>query len=261
MNDNESKEQAYHFNGSYTKENLDEILKELGKEFRKLNGNKMPAEIILVGGAAVVAGYGFRDRTSDIDAFIQASSAMNMAITRVAEKYDMPKDWMNQDFRKTDSYSPEIVLHSTPYKTFSNVMHVRTLPSAYIVAMKLASLRPYKYDFSDVIGIIKESGIEKKAVIDAVSDLYGGFDHLAKKDAARKLLDEIYESNDLEELYLRYRDDEVENFKILKGINDDYPELLNTDNVENILSAARKKLAAQKKDTGDPAQPSLPKSP
>jgi hypothetical protein len=35
-----------------TRENLDEYLKELAKEFRKLNGTKMPAEIILIGGAA-----------------------------------------------------------------------------------------------------------------------------------------------------------------------------------------------------------------
>jgi len=43
----------------FTKENLNTYLKELGKEFRKLNGKKMPAEIILIGGAAILASYGF----------------------------------------------------------------------------------------------------------------------------------------------------------------------------------------------------------
>lgn len=38
----------------FTKENLDSYLKELAKEFRKINGNKMPAEIILIGGASVL---------------------------------------------------------------------------------------------------------------------------------------------------------------------------------------------------------------
>ena len=37
----------------FTRENLDSYLKELAKEFRKLNGNKMPAEIILIGGASI----------------------------------------------------------------------------------------------------------------------------------------------------------------------------------------------------------------
>lgn len=49
-------------------------LKELAKEFRKHNGKKTPAEIILVGGAAVLANYGFREMTTDIDALIVASS-------------------------------------------------------------------------------------------------------------------------------------------------------------------------------------------
>jgi len=39
----------------FTRENLDAYLKELAKEFRKLNGSAMPAEIILIGGAAILA--------------------------------------------------------------------------------------------------------------------------------------------------------------------------------------------------------------
>ena len=58
----------------FTKKNLDGYLKELGKEFRKLNGTKMPAEVILIGGASVVINYGFREMTYDMDAIIQASS-------------------------------------------------------------------------------------------------------------------------------------------------------------------------------------------
>ena len=38
----------------FTKENIDGYLMKLAKCFRKLNGNKTPAEIILVGGAAVM---------------------------------------------------------------------------------------------------------------------------------------------------------------------------------------------------------------
>ena len=46
---------------SFTKENLDSYLKELAKEYRKLNGKTMPAEIILIGGPSVLANYGFRN--------------------------------------------------------------------------------------------------------------------------------------------------------------------------------------------------------
>lgn len=63
---------------SFNKENLDVYLKELAKEFRKQNGKTMPAEIILIGGASVLANYGFRDMTYDMDAVIVASSAMKL---------------------------------------------------------------------------------------------------------------------------------------------------------------------------------------
>lgn len=63
----------------FSRENLDTYLKELAKEFRKLNGKTMPAEIILIGGASILANYGFREMTYDIDAVVSASSAMKDA--------------------------------------------------------------------------------------------------------------------------------------------------------------------------------------
>ena len=52
----------------FTKENLNTYLKELGKEYKKINEKSMPAEIILIGGAAILASYGFREMTTDVDA-------------------------------------------------------------------------------------------------------------------------------------------------------------------------------------------------
>lgn len=39
-----------------------------------------PAEIVLVGDAAILVNYGFREMTYDIDAVITASSAMKGAV-------------------------------------------------------------------------------------------------------------------------------------------------------------------------------------
>ncbi|MFT9055951.1 MAG: DUF6036 family nucleotidyltransferase [Ethanoligenens sp.] len=89
----------------FTRENLDMYLKELAKDFRRLNGKTMPAEIILIGGAAILANYGFREMTSDIDAVILASSAMKEAINRVGDRLGLPNGWLNTDFRTTRSYS------------------------------------------------------------------------------------------------------------------------------------------------------------
>ena len=41
----------------FTKENLNQYLKELAKEYRKRSGKNTPAEIILIGGASVVINF------------------------------------------------------------------------------------------------------------------------------------------------------------------------------------------------------------
>ena len=225
----------------YSKENLDDALKQLGKEFRRLNGTKIPAEIILVGGAAIVAKYGFRSSTTDIDAIIQASSSMKEAINRVGDANGYSNGWLNQDFKNTDSYSPKIVQYSIPYRTFSNILHVRTLPPEYIAAMKLASLREYKYDKSDIIGIVLETGIRQDQIVSAINDLYGSIKNLRNCDQAAGFLDQIYSNKDLKELYENIREEEQDGYRYIKEIDDKYEGLLNQTNANDIIRMARQK--------------------
>lgn len=102
----------------FTKENLDTYLKELAKAFRKRNGTAMPAEIILVGGAAVLANYGFRAMTTDIDAIIHAASSMKDAINEVGNRHDLPAGWLNTEFVQTGSFSPKLAEYSVYYRHF-----------------------------------------------------------------------------------------------------------------------------------------------
>ena len=74
----------------FTKESIDLYLKEVAKEYRKQAGKKMPAELVLIGGASVLINYGFRNMTTDIDALIQAASAIKEAINRVGDRYGLP---------------------------------------------------------------------------------------------------------------------------------------------------------------------------
>ena len=153
----------------FTKDNLDNCLRALGKEFRRLNGKSMPAEIILIGGAAVLANYGFRDMTYDIDAVIQAASSMKDAINTVGDSLGLPNGWLNSDFTRTKSYSPKLSQYSVYYKTFSNVLTVRTISGEYLVAMKLMSGRQYKNDISDIIGILHEQKEQEKPIVMSIS--------------------------------------------------------------------------------------------
>lgn len=229
---------------SFTKDNLDGYLKELSREFRKMNGTRMPAEIILIGGAAVLINYGFREMTYDIDAIIQASSSMKDAINHVGDRMGLPDGWLNTDFMKTTSYTPKLIQYSRYYKTFSNVLRIRTISAEYLVVMKLMAGRQYKNDLSDVAGILleqKNAGkeISFESVKRAAGELYGGYDNLP--ETSRTFIEAAYQNANLAELYTKIREEEKQNKNILLEFEDDYPEVLNGDNLAEILKAAKAK--------------------
>lgn len=222
----------------FTKENLDTYLKELAKEFRRINGKTVPAEIILIGGAAILVNYGFRDMTTDVDAIIHATSSMKDAINHVGDKYELPNGWLNTDFMRTGSYSPKLNEFSVYYRTFANVLEVRTIASEYLIAMKLRSGRKYKNDLSDIIGILAEH--EKKgepitieAINIAIKNLYGGWDDFPV-DSKRFIEDAIRNGN-YEEVYLSTNAEEKHSKEILIGFEKEYPGVTNESNIHDIL--------------------------
>lgn len=227
-----------------TKENLDFYLKELAKELRKRGGAKMPAEIILVGGASVIINYGFREMTMDIDAVIMASSCMKEAINAVGDRFNLPNGWINDDFKKTDSYSPRLPLHSEYYREYSHVLTVRTVKAEYLVAMKLVSGRRYKKDLSDIIGILYEqekqsSPLDFDKINRAVIELYGSWDRV--DDYSRAVLDEALKSRNLAGLFEAQMKEENAAKETVAEIEEKYPGTVNGDNINKIIEMARRK--------------------
>ena len=228
----------------FTKENLDSYLRELAKEFRKKNGNKMSAEIILIGGASILINYGFREMTYDMDAIIKSSGAMKEAINTVGDRLELPVGWLNTDFANTKSYTPRLVEYSKYYKTFANILQVGTVSAEYLVAMKLMAGRQYKNDLSDIVGILIEQEERKKplsfeVIQKAIVDLYDSYDKVPED--SRVFMEAIYNKEDLHDFYRQCREIEQENKDTLVGFQENYPGVLNGDNLADVLKAARAK--------------------
>ena len=228
----------------FTKDNIDSCLKELAKEYRRLNGRKIPAEIILVGGASVLINYGFRDVTNDIDAIIFAASAMKEAIRNVGDRLGLPYGWLNSDFKNTNSYSDKLPEFSVYYKTFSNVLTIRTVSAEYLIAMKLVSGRQYKYDLSDIAGILLEhqkagNPISRDKIDRAVTDIYGSAAQLPP--ASVSFLDKAFAQKDYEQSYFEIRGSETQAMSVLEDFDRAYPNKLKTENIADIIDRAKKK--------------------
>ncbi|MCD7894783.1 MAG: DUF6036 family nucleotidyltransferase [Erysipelotrichaceae bacterium] len=160
-----------------TKETANQILKEFSKELRKTTG-KADVDIIIVGGGSILLNYNFRTMTDDFDIIkphklLDISSAKN----KIKDKYNLSNDWFNDDFLKTDSYTPRLLEHCDYYCTYSNHIHFYTIKDEYLIAMKLKSSRNYKRDISDIIGILNENPyITFDKIVKAYNQLYDEMD-------------------------------------------------------------------------------------
>lgn len=236
----------------FTKENLDMYLKELAKEIRKNNRSAIVTEIILIGGAAILANYGFREMTTDIDAVFRAAFSLKDIINRVGDKFNLPNGWLNTEFVKTGSYSPRLVEISKHYKTFANVLEVRTVSAEYLIAMKLRAGRKYKNDLSDIIGILSEHEkmgipITLNQIDTAVQKLYDGWQDIPTD--VRKFIEEVIRNGDYSEIYSAVRDSEKESKNILIRFEKDYPNVTNEENVDKILENMKAKRAESTKES------------
>ena len=224
----------------FTKENLDRYLNELSKEYKKLGGRKVPVDIVLIGGAAVIENYGFRDMTTDVDAIVPAASIMKDAIGRVGSRFGLPEDWLNADFIRTDSYSPGLYAHSVHYRTFSQVLHVRMVTGEYLIAMKLRAGRQYKNDLSDIVGILAEheqkgTPIDFEMIDRAVIELYGGWERFPEHSLT--FIRSILEAGNYAQIYKEIRENERDAHNVVLELEEAYHGEIREEKIDSILDA------------------------
>ena len=222
---------------------LDNYFNELAKIYKKKSHGYV-IEFVLVGGASILVNYNFRDSTNDIDAYFLQSADIDDATKKVSVKYNLNPNWINSDFKETKSYSDKITEFSKFYKSYKEIIEVRTIKDEYLIAMKLMSGRIYKNDISDIIGIIisnRNNGknISYDMIDNAVKNLYGGWGEI--KTDIRKILDNILITNDLEELYNKTINDEQKSKQTLLEFDDKYKSVLNEANIDEILDILNKK--------------------
>ncbi|MBO4667824.1 MAG: hypothetical protein J5666_06865 [Bacilli bacterium] len=166
-------------NSVLSKDNLDIVFQTFSNTIKQINNNKK-VSLYIVGGGAIVASFEYRLSTMDIDAMFATDDEIIKAIKMTAQELQLPNDWLNQDFINTPSFSPKLSEVSTLLKSYNDNLTIYTLPSKYLIAMKLKSSRPTGGDIDDIINMIYElryKGVEimYEDIIAAYKTLYDDF--------------------------------------------------------------------------------------
>ncbi len=218
------------------KEKIDHCLYLVAKELKKKNKGVGSPELILIGGASVIINYGFRTNTTDIDSLMTVPSELKDVINKVGDDEGLPTGWLNDDFKKTASYSTKLYEVSKFYKTFCNYLTVRTVTGGPLIAMKIKAERRYKHDLSDIIGIIssmRESrmDISTHDVIESYKKLYDE----PLPEGWKEKLDEYFTTKDIEELFYETVAEESRNKEALLRAEKEYKDVVNEKNVNEFI--------------------------
>lgn len=166
-----------------TAEEIEQYLREVNDE---LALQDVKGEICLYGGAVMCLVYKARPATKDVDAIFEPVKYIRNAIRKIAEKYNLPVDWINFAVKMfVVEHEREIFLDLPNLKVY--------VPSPeYLLAMKVLAARAESFDLEDIkVLIIKLNLQTVEAVLNLVANYYPNKNI---KPETQFLLEEILEN-------------------------------------------------------------------
>ncbi len=165
----------------------DEILKYLEILNQKLQSLNVKGEICLYGGASMCLVYDARPSTKDVDAVFQPARIIREAARKIAEKYDLANDWLN------DGVKGFLVRH--PRKVFLDLSNLSIMAAEpeYMLAMKSLAARVDGTDKQDIEFLINELKIESSEHVFNIIEKY--YPRRIIKPATQFFLEELFNEN------------------------------------------------------------------
>lgn len=134
------------------KENMDTYLESLDKYIYYKYGN-INVNIMISGGSALIIGHTFRNCTFDIDAFVDSRFDIKDLIGRVSLDFNIPDDWLNEDFVKTISFSKNLLVKADFLKAYKCIRLYKVC-DLDLICMKIIAFRDK--DEADLIGLLED---------------------------------------------------------------------------------------------------------
>ncbi len=165
-----------------TSDEITKYLNELNDELASANIN---GEVTIYGGAVMCLVYDARPATKDVDAIFRPTSEIRTFISRIAERNDLPPDWLN------DGVKGYLVAH--PQRIFFDLSNLKVyVPEPdYMLAMKALSARADTYDQTDMRILITKLGLTQPVEVFAVLEKY--YPQQQIRPATRYFIEELFE--------------------------------------------------------------------
>ena len=148
-------------------------------------------EIALVGGAVMCLVFKTRESTHDIDAIFEPKQLLYDCIKRVADKNNMPHNWINDSVKGFMSTEADFV----PHLELSNLCVMVASPE-YLLAMKCLSSRvDHPTELSDIRALISHLGLESYDEVEAVILKYYPANrfHVKTKYVIKEILGDVFD--------------------------------------------------------------------
>jgi predicted nucleotidyltransferase len=169
----------------FTRGRIIAALEALGEE---LSSAGIRGQVFIVGGAAMALAYSTRRVTRDIDAVFEPKSAIYDAAERVAERLELPEDWLNDGVK---GFLPGVDRDAMPLPEVDGI-EVTTASPRYLLAMKLLAMR-FGEDDEDIRILLRQTQI--RSPDEALALLAQMYPHREPPLKTRLFLDEILRSD------------------------------------------------------------------
>lgn len=128
--------------------------------------------------------------TVDIDMCFREQNNLYSCCKEIASEYDLPDDRINADVMHSDSFSYKLFENAELYKVFENTLKVYVAADLDLYCMKLVAFRPKDVQDMEIPAErLRNSGIDKEAVIDNFNRLYGDEYLLRNNDRKIKFME------------------------------------------------------------------------
>jgi hypothetical protein len=165
-----------------TADEIRRYLTELNDELRQMD---IKGEVSVYGGAVMCLVYNARPATKDVDAVFRPASEIRQAVKRIAQRNNLPPDWLN------DGVKGYLVEHKQRILIDLPNLKVFAPEPDYLLAMKTLSARADTFDKTDVKLLIDRLMLRSPEEVFSIVEKY--YPRHQIKPATQYFIEELFE--------------------------------------------------------------------